>query len=76
MDGQPTSATDVTTTPTVVPVTDVPSSARVHHFDELGERTQDALLTALPTGELDIDPSTTRLSRGDVVVFTEYVRIQ
>ncbi|ELZ96857.1 hypothetical protein C440_03748 [Haloferax mucosum ATCC BAA-1512] len=48
----------------------------MHHFDELSERTQVALSTATPTGRLDIDPSTTRLSRGDIVVFTEYLRIQ
>ncbi|KAB1198983.1 hypothetical protein GJR99_12855 [Haloferax sp. MBLA0078] len=59
-----------------MPITDVPPGARVRHFDELSDRTQHALATAAPSGRLDIDPATTRLSRGDVVVFTEYVRIQ
>ncbi|WP_396611789.1 hypothetical protein ACH9L7_00435 [Haloferax sp. S1W] len=75
-DGQSASASAVKTAPAVVPITDVPSSARVRHFDELSDRTQQAFTTAFPSGHLDIDPETTDLSRGDVVVFTEYVRIQ
>ncbi|ELK54676.1 hypothetical protein C452_15589 [Haloferax volcanii JCM 10717] len=49
---------------------------RVHHFDELSERTQRALATATPAGTLDIDTTTSRLSRGDIVVFTDYVRVK
>ncbi|KTG28447.1 hypothetical protein [Haloferax profundi] len=75
-DEQPTSAPDVTTSPVVVPVTDVPAGVRVHHFDELSEQTQHALATVSHSGRLDIDPTATRLSRGDVVVFTEYFRVQ
>ncbi|QOS12491.1 uncharacterized protein HfgLR_11770 [Haloferax gibbonsii] len=75
-DGQSPSSPAVTAPPTVVPVTDVPPGARVHHFDELSERTQHALATASPAGRLDIDPTTSRLSRGDIVVFTDYVRVQ
>ncbi|WP_154325995.1 MULTISPECIES: hypothetical protein [Haloferax] len=75
-DGRPAPATEFKASPAVVPITDVPPGARVRHFDELSDRTQHALATAAPSGRLDIDPATTRLSRGDVVVFTEYVRIQ
>ena len=74
-DGQPASASGFDTSPAVVPITDVPPGARVRHFDELSDRTQHALATAVQSGRLDIDPASTRLSRGDVVVFTEYVRI-
>ncbi|SEL54179.1 hypothetical protein SAMN04488691_105239 [Haloferax larsenii] len=74
-DGQPASASAFKAAPAVVPITDVPPGARVRHFDELSDRTQQALTTALPSGHLDIDPESTNLSRGDVVVFTEYVRI-
>ncbi|WP_416840594.1 hypothetical protein [Haloferax sp. DFSO52] len=75
-DGQPAPATAFVASPVVVPITDVPPDARVRHFDELSDRTQHALATAAPSGRLDIDPAATQLSRGDVVVFTEYVRIQ
>lgn len=75
-DGQPVSASEFQATPAVVPISDVPPGVRVRHFDELSDRTQHALATAAPSGRLDIDPSSSQLSRGDVVVFTEYVRIQ
>ncbi|MBC9987033.1 MULTISPECIES: hypothetical protein [Haloferax] len=75
-DGQPPSSPDATAPPTVAPVSDVPPGVRVHHFDELSERTQRALATATPAGTLDIDTTTSRLSRGDIVVFTDYVRVK
>ncbi|CQR53837.1 MULTISPECIES: hypothetical protein [Haloferax] len=75
-DGQQPSSPDATAPPTVAPVSDVPPGARVHHFDELSERTQRALAAASPAGRLDIDPTASRLSRGDIVVFTDYVRVQ
>ena len=70
------SAAHTTGAPVVVPVSDVSPTARVRHFDQLDEDAQDALTAAVPNGRLDVDPESTRLSRGDVVVFTDYFLVQ
>jgi len=54
----------------------VPRSGRVRHFDELNERTQEYLVN-VTEGASPRDPTTLPgLSEGDVVVFTEYYRIE
>ncbi|WP_410766677.1 hypothetical protein [Haloferax sp. DFSO60] len=67
---------DLGVAPSIVPVTDVSPDTRVHHFDQLSDRTQQAIARAAASGHLDIDTETTRLARGDVVVFTKYFRVQ
>ena len=75
-DEPPLAAAQTTAPAAVVPVTDVSHTARVYHFDQLAEQTQDALTAAAPSGHLDVDLESTRLARGDVVVFTDYLSVQ
>ncbi|WP_435068869.1 hypothetical protein [Haloplanus sp. C73] len=54
----------------------VPKSGRVRHFDELDERAQDYLVH-VAEGASPRDPTNlSGLREGDVVVFTEYYRIE
>ena len=59
-------------------VTDVPSDARVRHFDELDEETQ-TFVARFAAGWVDaVDPFTGDagdLVAGDVVVFTDYFSV-
>jgi hypothetical protein len=53
----------------------VPETARVRHFDELDDAAQEYLYD-VTTGGSPRDPSTlSGLQEGDVVVFTEYLRV-
>jgi len=53
----------------------VPETARVRHFDELDDSTQEYLFSVVE-GASPRDPSNlSGLSEGDVVVFTDYYHI-
>jgi len=53
-----------------------PESGRVRHFDELGERAQEYLVH-VAEGASPRDPTNLDgLREGDVVVYTEYYRIE
>ncbi|MFC7202492.1 hypothetical protein ACFQJC_03130 [Haloferax namakaokahaiae] len=72
------SVTDLAVAPSVVPISDVSPDTRVHHFDQLSDRTQQAIVDGSVSGHLDLDLETesTGLARGDVVVFTEYLLVR
>jgi hypothetical protein len=54
----------------------VPESARVRHFDELDDSAQEYLVH-VAEGASPRDPTNlSELNEGDVVVFTDYYRIQ
>jgi len=54
----------------------VPETARVRHFDELDDSAQEYLFN-VASGASPRDPSNlSGLNEGDVVVFTDYYRIQ
>jgi hypothetical protein len=60
----------------VIRTNSVPESARVRHFDELDDAAQEYLAHAVE-GASPRDPTTlSGLSEGDVVVYTDYYRIQ
>jgi hypothetical protein len=52
---------------------DSPSGKRVRHFDELDE-TEQTMLAAVASGSTQCGQATT-LTRGDVVVFTDYYEV-
>ncbi|MFC6725941.1 hypothetical protein ACFQE1_16530 [Halobium palmae] len=69
-----------TTTPTActmtaVPATEVPPEARVVHFDQLGDAAKDRILSRDRGGEVTLGSTPAELDSGDVVVFTEYLRV-
>ena len=51
----------------------VPEGSRVRHFDELDERTQDAV-AGLDAGSTVCDAP--ELAAGEVIVYTDYYRVE
>jgi hypothetical protein len=56
-------------------LTTVPQDARVHHYDELDERTQTAVAVAVESGGAFSPEPSARVAPGDVVVYTDYFEV-
>ncbi|MFC6953884.1 hypothetical protein [Halorubellus litoreus] len=54
----------------------VPVDATVKHVDQLRDRTYRQIARATDGSVVEIDAASTRLSAGDVVVFTDYLRVE
>jgi len=54
----------------------VPADATAVHVDQLAERTYQRIVRATDGEAVEVEASTTRLSAGDVVVFTDYLRVE
>lgn len=54
----------------------VPADATVKHVDQLHERTYRAVARAANGSAVELDAASTVLSAGDVVVFTDYLRVE
>jgi hypothetical protein len=54
----------------------VPADATVKHVDQLEDATYQRLALAVRDHTVKIDASTTTLAAGDVVVFTDYLRVE
>lgn len=54
----------------------VPADADVKHVDQLDDRVYRTVRRAANGSAHELDASATRLSPGDVVVFTDYLRVE
>ena len=54
----------------------VPADATVKHVDQLSARFYRQIERAADGSAVEIDAASTRLSAGDIVVFTDYLRVE
>ena len=54
----------------------IPADATVKHVDQLQASTHSALARAADGAAVELDAASTVLSAGDVVVFTDYLRVE
>lgn len=54
----------------------VPADATVKHVDQLRDRTYRRIDRATDGSVVEVDAASTRLSAGDIVVFTDYLRVE
>lgn len=54
----------------------VPADATVKHVDQLRTHTYSQIARMTDGSVVELDAASTRLSAGDVVVFTDYLRVE
>lgn len=54
----------------------VPADATVKHVDQLRESTYRRIARATDGSVVELDAASTQLSAGDIVVFTDYLRVE